>query len=114
MRRTLDIIARSAHSKRTTTLISFLTVRPGDKGLEKKDSQADKSNLSGLLATLSKFRGRLLYKRKKKTADELVALMKQQLGRDAIISVFTDPVYGWNAEIFAPPSKSLRSASHSR
>jgi hypothetical protein len=31
--------------------------------------------------------------------------MKQQLGRDAFISVFKDPVYGWNAKIFAPPSK---------
>jgi hypothetical protein len=31
--------------------------------------------------------------------------MKQQLGRDAFISVFKDPVYGWNAKVFAPPSK---------
>jgi hypothetical protein len=52
--------------EKNDTLISFLTARPGDKGVGKKDSQADKSNLSGLLATLSKFRGRLLYKRKRK------------------------------------------------
>ena len=31
--------------------------------------------------------------------------MKQQLGRDAFILVFKDPVYGWNTKIFAPPSK---------
>jgi hypothetical protein len=31
--------------------------------------------------------------------------MKQQLGRDAFISVFKDPVYGWNARSLLLPAK---------
>jgi hypothetical protein len=74
--------------------------------LRKKDKQAQKSEFGRAFGNIEQISWEAsIQAKEKKTADELVALMKQQLGRDAFISVFKDPVYGWNAKIFAPPSK---------